>query len=102
MSSFICGIFHADSITDWKTVAWIKDFAIFMDNILLPIILSIAGVGIVWVVILGIRLARTRDDTLLVSRRKGLVKVAVGIALLMAFLFLITFLSVKLPSMIQD
>ena len=98
MVTFLGGIFHADEITDWKTVEWIKGFAVFMDSILLPVIISIAVIGIAWVVFLGVQLARTRDDVLMAIRKRRLIRVAIGIIVLMLFIFLITFLSVKLPS----
>lgn len=101
MFNFLNGIFHADEITDWKTVSWLRGFAVFMDSIFLPTILIIAGIGIVWVVVLGVGLTRARDDKTMLIKRRQLYKVAVGIMVLMMFLFLITFLPVKLPSMIQ-
>ena len=101
MISFLSGIFHADTITDWKSVAWIKDFAIFMDNIFLPTLIVSAVVGVIWIIIAGVKMTSLKTEDGIQRQRKYLIHVAVGFILFMMFLFLITFLSVKLPSFIE-
>ena len=101
MLHFLTGIFHADSISDWKTVAWIKGFAIFMDNIFLPVLIVSVVVGIIWVVVAGVKMTTLRTEEAIQHQKRYVIHVAVGVGLFMLFLFLITFLSVKLPSFIE-
>ena len=101
MMHFLAGIFHADLIQDWKSVEWIRGFAIFLDRIFLPTLIITAVIGILWVVSIGFKMTSIRDEESYKQQKKHLIHVAVGIIVFMLFIFLITFLSVKLPSFIE-
>ena len=76
---------------------WLKPIATFLDNILIPLIIIVLTAGAIWIIILGIKLARAEDTTKAEEAKKRLINVAISIVAVIVFVFLLAFVATNLP-----
>ena len=74
-------------------LGWLKPIATFLDNILIPFIIVVLVAGAIWIVLLGIKLAKAEDTTKADEAKKKLINVAISIVAVIVFIFLLAFVA---------
>ena len=111
MWNFLGGIFK-DAITkkdpttqkdifEAANLGWLRPIATFLDNILIPFIIIVLVAGAIWIVLLGIKLARAEDTTKADEAKKKLINVAISIVAVIVFIFLLAFVASNIPTWIK-
>lgn len=72
------------------TYSWLKPIASFLDGLLVPLTIIIAVAGAIWVIILGVRLARAESADKATEAKKALINVAVALVAVIVFIWLLT------------
>ena len=70
--------------------AWLKPIASFLDGLLVPLTIIVAVAGAIWVIILGVRLARAESADKATEAKKALINVAVALVAVIVFIWLLT------------
>lgn len=70
---------------------WLFPIAKFLDDILIPVIIVVAVGGAIWVVILGVNLARAESADKAQEAKKRLINVVVAIVAVIILVFLLSF-----------
>ena len=92
MWNFLGGIFNPDA-GDFGKMEWLYPIAKFLDDILIPFIIIVLVAGAIWIVLLGIKLARAEDTGKADEAKKRLINVAIAIVAVIVFIFLLAFVS---------
>lgn len=84
------GIFNpsADSFSNF---AWLYPIAKFLDDVFIPIIIIVAVAGAIWVIVLGVNLARAESADKAQEAKKRLINVVVAIVAVIILVFLLAF-----------
>ena len=85
-----------DAFTDTK-FQWLKPVANFLDNILVPALIILLLVGTVWVITIGVQLARAETPDKATEAKKRLINVIIAFVATIVFIFLLTFLAAHVP-----
>lgn len=84
----LLGIFDTSGLTgDYD---WLKPIADFLDGLLVPLTIVIAVAGAIWVIILGVNLARAETADKAQEAKKRLINVAVAMVAVIIFIWLLT------------
>ena len=83
------GVFNIENI-DWGSYGWLKPIASFLDGLLVPLTIIIAVAGAIWIIILGVRLARAESADKATEAKKALINVAVALIAVIVFIWLLT------------
>ncbi len=70
--------------------AWLKPIAEFLNGLLVPLTILIAVAGAIWVVVLGVGLARAETADKAQEAKKRLINVAVAMVAVIIFIWLLT------------
>ena len=70
--------------------AWLKPIATFLDGLLVPLTIIVAVAGAIWVIILGVKLARAESADKATEAKKALINVAVALIAVIVFIWLLT------------
>ena len=98
MSDFLAGIFNIDEST-FKSGGfdWLWPIANFLNNALIPIIIIVAILGAIWIIWLGVQLAKAEDSGKATEQKKRLINVVIALISVIVFIFLLTFVASQLP-----
>lgn len=69
---------------------WLAPIVTFLDGLLIPLTIIVAVAGAIWVVILGVQLARAESADKAQEAKKRLINVAVAIVAAIVFIWLLT------------
>ena len=83
------GLFDLTSL-DNSGYTWLKPIASFLDGLLIPLTIIVAVAGAIWVIILGVKLARAESADKATEAKKALINVAVAIIAVIVFVWLLT------------
>ena len=111
MWNFLSGIFKeaitkkdpttSKDIFETTHLEWLRPIALFLDDILIPFIIIVLVAGAIWIVLLGIKLARAEDTGKADEAKKKLINVAISIVAVIVFIFLLAFVASNIPTWIQ-
>jgi len=88
MNFNMAGLFNLDGLNG--TYAWLKPIASFLDGLLVPLTIIVAVAGAIWVIILGVQLARAESADKAQEAKKRLINVAVALVAVIVFIWLLT------------
>ena len=109
MFNFLGGPF-ADAITGsgkgevWDQVglSWLQPVISALDNLIIPITIVVAIAGAIWVIILGVKLARAETADKAKEAKGALIRVAVAIVASLVLIWLLVWFASSLPSIIKN
>ena len=90
------GVFDTSKITG--SFAWLKPIADFLDNLLVPLTIIVAVAGAIWVIILGVGLARAESADKATEAKKRLINVAVAMLAVIIFIWLLTWFAANIST----
>ena len=80
---------------------WLLPIAKFLNNALIPIIIIVAILGAIWIIWLGVQLAKAEDSGKATEQKKRLLNVVIALISVIVFVFLLTFVATQLPSWVS-
>ena len=95
------GLFNIDDI-DWGGFEWLAPIAKFLVSLLIPITIIVAIAGAIWVIILGVRLARAESADKATEAKKALINVAVAIIAVIVFIWLLSWFVTAVPGLFGE
>ena len=84
------GIFNPDKAS-FSNFDWLYPIAKFLDDVFIPVIIIVAVAGAIWVVVLGVNLARAESADKATEAKKRLINVVVAIVAVIILVFLLAF-----------
>lgn len=81
---------------------WLKPIAEVLDSLIVPITIIIAIAGVIWVVILGVKLARAETADKAQEAKKALINVAVAIVATLVIVWLLVWFASSAPSLFNS
>lgn len=72
------------------TYQWLAPIATFLDGLLVPFTILVAVAGSIWVIVLGVNLARAETSDKAQEAKKRLINVAVAMIAVIVFIWLLT------------
>ncbi len=72
-------------------LSWLKAIANFLDDLIIPVTIVVAVVGAIWIIILGVGLARAESADKATEAKKRLINVAVALVSVLVLIWLLTF-----------
>ena len=93
------GLFYDSSKDVWKqgSFTWLKNIAKFLDDALVPVIIVVGALGAIWIIILGVNLARAESSDKAAEAKKRLINVIIAILSVIILVFLLAFFINKAP-----
>ena len=92
LMNLIGGIFNKAE-SDFGNFKWLYPIAKFLDSLLIPMIIVLAMVGVIWVVWIGVNIAKAEDAGKAEEQKKRLINVAIAIVAVIIFVFLLAFVA---------
>jgi len=92
------GIFNLDQV-DWGEFEWLSPIATFLESLIIPITIILAVAGAIWVIILGVQLARAESADKAQEAKKRLINVAVAIVAIIIFIWILSWFVSKVPDL---
>lgn len=74
----------------WEGISWLKSIATFMDNMIIPITIIVSVLGAIWVIWLGIQLAKAEDASHQKDARTRLINVVIAIVFVIVLMWVLT------------
>ena len=91
-----------DNFGDKTTLGWLKTIVEFIDNLIIPITIVVAIAGAVWIIVLGVKLARAETADKAKEAKGALIRVAVAIVASLVLIWLLVWLASELPTLIGE
>jgi len=86
MNNLFGGVFNVTL----SSYTWLQPIVNFLDGLLIPLTIIISVAGAIWVIILGVQLARAESADKATEAKKRLINVAVAIVAVIVFIWLLT------------
>ena len=96
--SMLGGIFNVTLSGDF---AWLNGIVKFLDSLLIPITIIVAVAGAIWVIFLGVNLARAESADKAQEAKKRLINVAVAIICVIIFIWLLTWFAANAQKLFE-
>ncbi len=94
------GLFYKnDSEFKKNKMDWLAPIAKFLDDLLVPVIIIVGALGAVWIIILGVNLARAESSDKAAEAKKRLINVIIAILSVIILVFLLAFFVNKAPTL---
>ena len=87
---------------DFGAFKWLYPIASFLESLIVPITIILAVAGAIWVIILGVQLARAESADKASEAKKRLINVAVAIVAIIVFIWLLSWFVSKVPDLFGD
>ena len=99
MNNFLAGIFNItkENFTD-NHFDWLWPIANFLNNALIPIIIIVSILGAIWIIWIGVQLAKAEDSSKATEQKKKLINVVIALIAVIVFVFLFAFVATHLPN----
>lgn len=88
------GVFNV-TLTEYT---WLQPIVNFLDGLLIPLTIILAVAGAIWVIILGVGLARAESADKATEAKKKLINVAVAIVAIIVFIWLLTWFAANVQT----
>lgn len=75
---------------------WLKPIATFLDGLIVPLTIIVAVAGGIWVIVLGVNLARAETADKAQEAKKRLINVAVAMVCVIIFMWLLTWFAANI------
>ena len=93
------GLFFKENDAAWSnsSFSWLKPIAKFLDGAIIPVIIVVGALGAIWIVILGVNLARAESSDKAAEAKKRLINVIIAIVSVILLVFLLALFVSKAP-----
>ncbi len=81
-----------------KQFSWLKPIAKFLDDALIPVIIVVGALGAIWIIILGVNLARAETADKATEAKKRLINVVIALVAVLILIFLLAFFVTNAPT----
>lgn len=81
---------------------WLKSIAHFLDDLIIPVTIIVAVVGAIWIIILGVGLAKAESADKATEAKKRLINVAVALVSVLVLIWLLTFFAANAGTWFSD
>ena len=84
------GLFYKPE--DWESrqeFQWLEPIAEFLDSALVPVIIVVGALGAIWIIILGVNLARAESSDKAAEAKKRLINVIIALVAVILLVFLL-------------
>ena len=82
--------------------SWLKPIAQFLDDALIPVIIVVGALGAIWIIILGVNLARAETADKASEAKKRLINVVIALVAVLILIFLLAFFVTNAPTWFKD
>lgn len=94
------GIFNVDKkVFDDAGFGWLHGIVAFLESLIIPITIILAVAGAIWVIILGVQLARAESADKASEAKKRLINVAVAIVAIIVFIWILSWFVSQVPTL---
>ncbi len=93
--------YNADSFKS-SSFSWLGPIAKFLDDALIPVVIIVGALGAIWIIILGVNLAKAESSDKATEAKKRLINVIIAILAVIILVFLLAFFVSKLPVMFDN
>ena len=86
---------------DWnhESVSWLKPIVAVLDQLIIPITIVVAIAGAIWIIILGVKLARAETADKAKEAKGALIRVAVAIVASLVLIWLLTWFAANITTL---
>ncbi len=88
--------------TNMSKFSWLKPIAKFLDDALIPVIIVVGALGAIWIIILGVNLARAETADKASEAKKRLINVVIALVAVLILIFLLAFFVTNAPTWFAD
>ena len=81
----------------YKSFSWLKPIAKFLDEAIIPVIIIVGALGAIWIIILGVNLARAESSDKAAEAKKRLINVIIALVSVILLIFLLALFTNKAP-----
>ena len=85
-----------------SSYTWLQPIVDFLDNLLVPLTIIVAVAGAIWVIILGVQLARAESADKAQEAKKRLINVAVALVAVIIFIWLLTWFAANVETIFGE
>ena len=96
------GLFYDENSFKGTSFEWLQPIAKFLDGAIIPVIIVVGALGAIWIVILGVNLARAESSDKAAEAKKRLINVIIAIVSVILLIFLLALFVSKAPSWFGD
>jgi len=96
------GVFSIDEASFTGGFSWLKPIAEFLNDLLVPLTIIVAVAGAIWVIILGVGLARAESADKATEAKKRLINVAVAMLAVIIFIWLLTWFASNVGTIFES
>lgn len=98
----LLGVFENSYSELEGTYDWLLPIVKFLDGLLIPLTIIVAVAGAIWVIILGVQLARAESADKAQEAKKRLINVAVAIVAAIVFIWLLTWFAASVGTIFKN
>ena len=94
------GLFFKSGDAVWSNskFSWLKPIAEFLDGAIIPVSIVVGALGAIWIIILGVNLARAESSDKAAEAKKRLINVIIALVSVILLVFLLAFFVSKVPT----
>lgn len=87
--------------TAWnnESVQWLKPIVAVLDQLIIPITIVVAIAGAIWIIILGVKLARAETADKAKEAKGALIRVAIAIVASLVLIWLLTWFATNITTL---
>lgn len=94
------GLFYdSKQFASGSSFEWLGPIAKFLDDALIPVVIVVGALGAIWIIVLGVNLARAESSDKATEAKKRLINVIIAILAVIILIFLLAFFVSKVPQM---
>ncbi|NCB48417.1 MAG: hypothetical protein EOM55_02155 [Clostridia bacterium] len=79
--------------SNWTGIEWVRNIAIFLDNMILPVTIIVSIIGAVWIIWLGVQLAKAEEAGKQKEAKGKLINVVIAMVSVIILIWILTWFS---------